>query len=239
MFQLSFDSSLGTDSPTHAGGNAPGTGPAGPDLLSHLNPYQSNNQSFNTDSPNLTSSYNDSPVFPPAAPTPPSFVQPQYLPGPMHPIGTGRDASTNDGRTANLLSLLKNTGPSSQLGAQPTAQDPAISIPRLPIPPSVIHAPAPVAADPSGLLAALMRGEPAVRVEGRERSRAGIRYRCRCCCCPRCCPLPLLLPRHGTRGPRRMITKQYLLNLLNRPKPSQEKAIREPPLAIEHFEQPW
>ena len=215
----------GTDSPTPAGRNVSGTGPAGPDLLSHFNSYQNTNPSYNPDSPNVASSYDDSPAFLPAAPTPPSFVQPQYLPGPMHPIGTGRDAPVNDGRTANLLSLLKNTGPSSQLGSQQASQEHPISIPHIPIPPSVIHAPAPVAADPSGLLAALMRGS--LQTDSKPENEAEQ-------------PEPAAPTSVWNVGPPSNDTKQYLLNLLNRPKPSQENSPREQaqpnPHSAEHHE---
>ena len=216
----------GTDSPTPGGRNVSGTGPAGPDLLSHFNSYQNTNPPYHPDSPNVASSYEDSPAFLPSAPTPPSFVQPQYLPGPMHPIGTGRDAPVNDGRTANLLSLLKNTGPSSQLGSQQASQEHPLGIPHMPIPPSVIHAPAPVAADPSGLLAALMRGS----LQTESKAENEVEHP----------PEPAAPASAWNVGPPSSDTKQYLLNLLNRPKPSQENSTRESnqpnPHSVEHHE---
>ncbi|KAH8884896.1 hypothetical protein GQ53DRAFT_660637 [Thozetella sp. PMI_491] len=198
-----------TESPS-PGDGGPG---ARPDMLSQFNSYHSNggNQSYHTDSPNIGSAY-DSPAFPPAAPTPPSFGQPQYLPSPLNPIGTSRDAPANDGRTASLLSLLKKTGPSGQYGTQ---QDPPISIPHNPIP-HVIHAPAPAAPDPSGLLAVLMKGS--LHTEARQE--------------PESAPAPAPAPAPpsstwNTTSPS-SDTKQYLLNLLNRPKPSQAESLPEP-----------
>ncbi len=114
--------------------------------MSHLNSYHPNNQGYygmsSTDSPNLAGSYQsmtDSPAFPPAAPTPPSqsLGHSQFLPGPMNPIGTGRDAG--DDRTANLLSLLKNSGQGGPKSSQQASREASMALPQVPMPPSIIH----------------------------------------------------------------------------------------------------
>lgn len=121
----------------------------------------------------------------PAAPTPPSG---------------GNNASD---RTANLLNLLKFSGSSS--GATSQQQPP--KQPSLPqnSAPARLHQPAPAGADPSGLLAALIRGNP----ENDEASQGQ--------------PPPAAGQPSNPfgNGSPPADTRSYLLNLLNRPKPSQ------------------
>ncbi|OAR00029.1 hypothetical protein LLEC1_00471 [Akanthomyces lecanii] len=120
----------------------------------------------------------------PAAPTPPSG---------------GNNASD---RTANLLNLLKFSGSSS--GATSQQQPP--KQPSLPQNASArLHQPAPAGADPSGLLAALIRGNS----ENDEASQGQ--------------PPPVAAQPSNPfgNGSPPADTRSYLLNLLNRPKPSQ------------------
>jgi len=144
----------------------------------------------------------DSPAFMPEAPTPPvGFSHSQFPPGMMNPIGTGRAPAGSDERTAHLLNLLKFNGQQQggqQPTAHPTSREPPMNYPPAPIAPPVIHAPAPAAADPTGLLAALMNGtlqpEP---------------------------PKPEPAPSSSwNQAPPPSDTQQFLLSLL-KPKPSQ------------------
>lgn len=83
--------------------------------------------------------------------------------------------------------------------------------------PSTIHAPAPSSADPTGLLAALMRGkfqDDETRSEHSPKPQAQE-------------PVPATDNSWNTAPPPEN-TQQYLLNLLNRPKPSQSDARPEP-----------
>lgn len=183
------------------------------------------------DSPRVNNAYDspalDSPAFPPAAPTPPA----QGFGNSSLPFGIIKINNANaalrpagDDQTTHLLNLLKfsNQGNSQgtshgqhqnqnnhhQLQGLPAPREP-------PVHPSqsqsqaiqtVIHAPAPAAADPTGLLAALMKGTLHHEMAKPE--------------------LPIEVPApaptwNATEPPSD--TQQYLLNLLNRPKPAQSE----------------
>ncbi|KAK2606317.1 hypothetical protein QQS21_003248 [Conoideocrella luteorostrata] len=163
--------------------------------------------------------------LPPAAPTP--------------PVNNSGMASNAD-RTANLLNLLKFSGGSGSSSSQqqhqhqqqpdhqqspPQAQQhlhhhhqqqqqqqqprqSSFSQTQYSSPPTRIHQPAPTAADPTGLLAALMRGGTH---DSEEPRRAGP---------PPQQPQPANANPFGKGSPS-ADTTSYLLNLLNRPKPSQ------------------
>ncbi|KAK4139608.1 uncharacterized protein C8A04DRAFT_32881 [Dichotomopilus funicola] len=220
--------------------SSPSPGPgadSGPEYPSQFN-YHHGHQSYygpqsNSDSPNLPNhgqGATDSPAFLPEAPTPPvGFGHSQFPPGMMNQIGAAARSGAGDGRTAHLLNLLKFSGQNGSASQQQQQQqqqqqhqqhsqhsqhhsqqhqqhhssprEQSINFPPAPIAPPVIHAPAPAAADPTGLLAALMKGnlqpEP-VKPE----------------------PSP---PSWNQASPPSG-TQQYLLNLLNRPKPSQHEA---------------
>lgn len=162
----------------------------------------------NADSPRLDNTYDsamDSPAFPPAAPTPPvqGFVHSSFPPSMMSAIGGGfARGGPGDDRTAHLLNLLKFSGQSNNLSATtlPPPRDPPAILPQPQHSQAVIHAPAPASADPTGLLAALMKGslqqEPAK-------------------------PEPPAPVSTWNSAEPPSDTQQYLLNLLNRPKPSQ------------------
>ncbi len=155
----------------------------------------------------------------PSAPTPPvggSFPNAQFPPSVLGSIGTGRP--TNDRATSShLLNLLKfsshtNPAPSSNLAQPPimppsSAQlqdsEPEVQYTSMALPASVIHAPAPSQSDPSGLLAALMQGTLKEDVPKPEPSAAQ--------------------PAQWSSTSQSSETQQYLLNLLNRPKPSQNE----------------
>lgn len=195
--------------------SSPSPGPgAGQDQQqnSHFGGYnhsQGGQQSFyshhsNTDSPNPGGYFQDgmdSPGFPPVAPTPPvHFGHSQYPPGMMNPIGTGRGAApVGDERTAQLLNLLKFNGPSNSNNSQPTSRDHPMSFSHAPAP-TIIHAPAPTSADPTGLLAALMKGNLQSEQPKPE------------------APAP---STWNQAAPPSDTTQRYLLDLLHRPKPSQ------------------
>ncbi|KAM3473979.1 hypothetical protein MY5147_004507 [Beauveria neobassiana] len=127
----------------------------------------------------------------PAAPTPPSG---------------GNNASD---RTASLLNLLKFSGGVSGTNSQKPLEkeQPHQKQPSLPQNPAAarLHQPAPAGADPSGLLAALIRGNS----ENEEAT-------------PSQPPPAAAQPSNpfGNGSPP-ADTRSYLLNLLNRPKPSQ------------------
>ena len=186
--------------------SSPSPGPdGGPDSHGQF-AHGQGGQSFyghhsNPDSPSVSGTFQgmDSPAgFLPEAPTPPvGFSHSQYPPGLMNPIGTGR-APVADERTAHLLNLLKYNGQSGPSSSQPAPREPPLSYPPAPIAPPVIHAPAPAAADPTGLLAALMKGTMQPEPSKPE-------------------------PQQSTwnQSATKPDTQQYLLNLLNRPKPSQ------------------
>ncbi|KAG5937108.1 hypothetical protein E4U53_000075 [Claviceps sorghi] len=151
--------------------------------------------------------------LPPAAPTP--------------PVNNGGMASNAD-RTANLLNLLKFSGaPSSSSSSsqqkQQQAQQPdhqqlqqhqhssrhsSYSQNQFSSPPTRIHQPAPAGADPTGLLAALMRGTAHDAEDPRHTPTASL-------------PNQSAGPSPFGKGSPSASTTSYLLNLLNRPKPSQ------------------
>ncbi|RDA92008.1 hypothetical protein CP533_6037 [Ophiocordyceps camponoti-saundersi (nom. inval.)] len=131
-------------------------------------------------------------------------------PAPTPPVNSGAMPSKAD-RTANLLNLLKfsSSGGSSSQQPQPPPEQAQQDHDRASFglsgqyPPAArIHQPAPSGADPTGLLAALMRGanEPD---ESRQQ------------------PPPQQPNKPFTSGSPSSDTRSYLLNLLNRPKPSQ------------------
>ncbi|RCI16132.1 hypothetical protein L249_3086 [Ophiocordyceps polyrhachis-furcata BCC 54312] len=129
-------------------------------------------------------------------------------PAPTPPVNSGAMPNKAD-RTANLLNLLKFSSSSSQQ-SQPPPEQAQQDHDRSSFGRSSqyaaaarIHQPAPSGADPTGLLAALMRGanEPD---ESRQQ------------------PPPQPPPNKAfTSGSPSSDTRSYLLNLLNRPKPSQ------------------
>ncbi|KAK4223317.1 hypothetical protein QBC38DRAFT_487960 [Podospora fimiseda] len=196
--------------------------------------YAHHSNHSNTDSPILADPNSlgpiDSPAFLPEAPTPPvGFSNAQFPPGLMNSFGAARGSGGGPGgddRTAHLLNLLKFSGGggSNQSGSggnsqnqnthqqqqqQPSsAREAAINYapqaPAVPIAAPVIHAPAPAAADPTGLLAALMKG----RLEAEPTKPE---------------PAQHTSPWNQNTPPSSG-TQQYLLNLLNRPKPSQHDA---------------
>lgn len=198
------------------------------DLLSR---FAANNQASQSHGPYYTSS-GESPAMggsdgfpPPAAPTPPmsnfphSHVPPAIAAMSLGPIGTlpSSAGSSQPEQTTNLLNLLKFNGPSSShssahshRNSNPTAApgppsfDGSISLPHSNIPPT-LHAPVPMPADPQGFLASLMKGGGDAQ---HEHSRSDAQP-----------PAPA---SHWNPAPGPADdTQQYLLNLLNRKKPSQ------------------
>lgn len=169
---------------------------------------------------NINNSY-----LPPAAPTPPS--------GNMSLSGAVGGGSED--RTVNLLNLLKI---SSGQGAQQTSSQPVLpqtqssdqlsreSLIRHASHEGVqtIHAPAPSSADPTGLLAALMKGkfqneapEPEVRQQQSQQQPAQQAQQAQ----QPAQQQPSVPANTWNAGAPSDGTQQYLLNLLNRPKPSQ------------------
>ncbi|KAG8163182.1 hypothetical protein KVR01_007660 [Diaporthe batatas] len=204
--------------------------PSGYDLRSQFNPYTSNTQQaphyHQHQQQHVNESYpsQDSTDYnPPAAPTPPSAMyQSQHPPGfATRPIDGGDD------RTSSLLSLLKlNSGAGGQQGMSPQQQQqppqPSDQLHRDSLirhasnqQPSTIHAPAPSSADPTGLLAALMRGKFQDDETKSEHS-------------PKPQPQEPVADSSWNNAPPPENTQQYLLNLLNRPKPSQGDTRPEP-----------
>jgi hypothetical protein len=192
---------------------SPGPGPtSGSDFHGQFN-YNHGGQQFyghrsNPDSPNIPShaqNVGDSPAFLPEAPTPPvGFSQSQFPPGFMNQTSGlragGGGGGTGDDRTAHLLNLLKFSGQNnpSTSHQSPTREPPMSFAAPAPIAAPVIHAPAPAAADPTGLLAALMKGNVQ--------------------------PEPAKPESTWNQASPPSDTQKYLLNLLNRPKPSQHGA---------------
>lgn len=165
---------------------------------------------------------------PPAAPTPPAGAM--FPPGMMAPPAEGHG---NEDRTANLLSLLKI---SSGQGAQQTSSQPTLPqshssdqlrreslVRHASAEGSQIHAPAPSSADPTGLLAALMKGkfenDPPRQEQQQQQSQQQVQQQ-----------VQQQSPTNNwnTTAPSEN-TQQYLLNLLNRPKPSQNDVPAEAP----------
>ncbi|KAL1858175.1 hypothetical protein Daus18300_010057 [Diaporthe australafricana] len=202
------------------------------DLRSQFNPYNSNQQApqyhhlqqQHTDESQFSQDTTD--YNPPAAPTPPAGA----MYSSQHPPGfAARPIDGGDDRTSSLLSLLKlNSGAGGQQGLsqqqhqqqpqQPSQPQPSEQLHRESLlrhasnqQPSTIHAPAPSSADPTGLLAALMRGkfqDDETRSEHSPKPQA---------------QEPATDTTWNTAPPPEN-TQQYLLNLLNRPKPSQSDA---------------
>lgn len=124
---------------------------------------------------------------------------------------TARDSS-GAGRSANLLNLLRY---STQNGQSSNSQsyDSQSNVREGPSScPQVIHAPAPTAADPSGLLAALMRGHPADSDKQEQEPERGPEQE------QEPAPAPGLRPTWNQGQPSDR-TQDYLLSLLHRPKP--------------------
>ncbi|KAH6613248.1 hypothetical protein F5144DRAFT_587091 [Chaetomium tenue] len=192
--------------------SSPSPGPSAGSAPEYSGPfnYHHGSQPFyghhsNSDSPNLPNhaqSAMDSPAFLPEAPTPPvGFGHSQFPPGMMNQMGAARGGGAvgGDGRTTHLLNLLKFSGQSGSTNPhQPSSREPSMNFAPLPATTNVIHAPAPAAADPTGLLAALMKGN--LQPDSGK-------------------PEPSPPSWNQTEPPSG--TQQYLLNLLNRPKPSQ------------------
>ncbi|KAI5854070.1 hypothetical protein GGS23DRAFT_501658 [Durotheca rogersii] len=186
--------------------------PAAHELLSRFNSY--NQGAGNSKDYYGSESLTGLDDFPPPAPTPPTnFSHPhQGPPLPLGPIGTmpPNPASKVD-QSTNLLNLLKfsSSGQSTQAPSHtsPPAQSRASSF-DVSTPshshtsnPPPIHAPVPMPADPQGLLATLMKGNAQ-----NESSRA---------------EPPVSNQPVWNAGPPPIDTQAYLLNLLHRPKPSQ------------------
>ncbi|KAI1813805.1 hypothetical protein GGS20DRAFT_551573 [Poronia punctata] len=156
---------------------------------------------------------------PPAAPTPPSFSSHSHHPpgvigNALLPAGTMPPNPMNNAeQSTNLLNLLKFSGaqdPNSQANSQasPTgsAHGPFGSLPSHQSHgsnPPPLHAPVPMPADPQGLLATLMKGN----MQNEAAS-------------PRSEHHPPDVRESWNVGPSAN-TQEYLLNLLQRPKPAQ------------------
>ncbi|POS76281.1 hypothetical protein DHEL01_v205319 [Diaporthe helianthi] len=145
--------------------------------------------------------------------------------GPIE-VGCEEPIDGGDDRASSLLSLLKlNSGTGGQQGLsqqQQQSTQPPDQLHRDSLirhasnqQPSTIHAPAPSSADPTGLLAALMRGKFQDDETKSEHS-------------PKPQPQEPVADNSWNNVPPPETTQQYLLNLLNRPKPSQGDARPEP-----------
>lgn len=161
--------------------------------------------------------------LPPAAPTPPSGAM--YPPG---MAGISKDHNNNN----TLLSLLKvNTSePVSQPSSQPTvpSQQTSDLLRRESMirhasdqGPRIIHAPAPNSADPTGMLAALMIGRYQEDLHKPETQQPQDQQQVQ--------PQQDAPASTWNSGAPPDATQQYLLNLLNKPKPSQHDAPVEAP----------
>ncbi|KAK0625856.1 hypothetical protein B0T14DRAFT_492289 [Immersiella caudata] len=206
----SFNSLLaqlrGQSSPSPGPGSGPGVNSGGHGQFGYGQAGQSYyGHRSGSESPGNFQTGIDSPAFMPEAPTPPvGFGGSQFPPGMMNPIGTGRGA-VSDERTNHLLNLLKNNGQQggqSNVQQQQSYREAPMNFAPAPIAPPVIHAPAPAAADPTGLLAALMKGTMQPEPTKPE-------------------PAPTSTWNQSAASSD---TQQYLLSLLNRPKPSQNDA---------------
>lgn len=119
----------------------------------------------------------------------------------MNALGGAARGAPADDRTAHLLNLLKFSGQSNNLPASvPAPREPPTNQTQPQLAQALIHAPAPASADPTGLLAALMKGTAQHEPPKPES------------------PAPI---SNWNAGEPPSDTQQYLLNLLNRPKPSQ------------------
>ncbi len=190
------------------------------DILSRFSTYNQGNDArpfydlSAADSPVLGNSENFSL---PAAPSPPNnFTHSHHPPGMMNlgPIGTmpsSNGINKPEQQSANLLNLLKfsGNGQKSQYDSEPSPPvtgptqtasfDGPISLPHASMHPP-LHAPVPMPADPQGLLATLMKG-----TMGSDGS----------------APEPPHKHSSWTSTAPSADTQAYLLNLLHRPKPSQ------------------
>lgn len=157
------------------------------------------------DSPRLDNNYGsaaDSPGFLPAAPTPPVQGLSSFPPSLMNALGGAARGAPGDDRTAHLLNLLKFSGQSNDLPTSvPAPREPPTNLIQPQLAQTLIHAPAPASADPTGLLAALMKGTSQHEQPTK--------------------PEPPAPVSTWNAGEPPSDTQQYLLNLLNRPKPSQ------------------
>lgn len=148
----------------------------------------------------------------------------------------------NEGSTASLLNLLKiNSSQGAQQSvsqshvshSQPSDQLRRESLVRhASAEGSQIHAPAPSAADPTGLLAALMKGKfendpPKQEPQSQEQQQIPQQQQVQQ---QQQQPAPA---NSWNAAPPSENTQQYLLNLLNRPKPSQNDVPVEPPAPLE------
>ncbi|ORY64185.1 uncharacterized protein BCR38DRAFT_409575 [Pseudomassariella vexata] len=240
----SYNQSSGNDPNSHlngllarlqAGRNGGNTSDDGTrDLLSRFSSFNSGAQSQQSYYGGHQSEGQDSPLvtgsdgFPPPAPTPPmshfshSHHPPGMPPGMMGgmnlgPIGTMPPSAMNKSdQSASLLNLLKYNGNGNGNGnsgnnsthshtnsqSSPTTQqhapslDDTMILPHANIP--TLHAPVPMPADPQGFLASLMKGDP-----NHENSRTEVQ-----------------VPKWNATAPPEE-TQAYLLNLLQRKKPSQ------------------
>jgi len=193
------------------------------DLLSRFHSYNQTNNPLDyygqsaPESP-VTGLDEDYPL--PAAPTPPTaFGHSHHPPGlignSLPPIGTmPSNPTSNADQSASLLNLLKFSGAQGQNSqansqASPTGSANALSFGSLPSHqshannPPPLHAPVPMPADPQGLLATLMKGNmqneaSSPRVEHQQPD----------------------THESWNMGPPAN-TQEYLLNLLQRPKPAQ------------------
>lgn len=189
---------------------------AGPDMRNpQQHGYSDNQLAASWNQSQQHANYDPAAYPPPAAPTPPS--------GAMYPPGMGAINKDN-----TLLNLLKvNSGePVSQPSSQPTvpSQQTSDLLRRESMirhasdqGSRIIHAPAPNSADPTGMLAALMLGryqEDAPKPEIPQDQQ----------------PTQQEPPANNwNTGAPPDATQQYLLNLLNKPKPSQHDAPVEAP----------
>ncbi|TPX11672.1 uncharacterized protein E0L32_007651 [Thyridium curvatum] len=188
-------------------------------LLSQFNSYTQppQNPQFGQqagfDSSRMGDSFNDAMASHlPAAPTPPvggAFPNAQFPPNMPGSMASGRPDSDRT-NSSHLLNLLKFSGSNAQSAAGPPSSGHHEPVHResnlrhSSLPPNLIHAPAPAPSDPSGLLAALMQGS--LKEEA-----------------PKPEPPAAQQPSWASTS-NSSETQQYLLNLLNRPKPSQNDA---------------
>ncbi|CAK7269903.1 hypothetical protein SEPCBS119000_003812 [Sporothrix epigloea] len=167
----------------------------------------------------------------PSAPTPPvggHFPNVMFPPSLLGSIGSSRLGNSADRATSSqLLNLLKFSGhgnsslsnslPQTTAAPQNDVEDPdTVSqqqqhTPTEILSSGVIHAPAPAPSDPTGLLAALMQGT--LRDESAKPEPTVGRGP----------PQTQQLPSPWNSTSQSSETQQYLLNLLNRPKPSQNE----------------
>ncbi|ERT03135.1 hypothetical protein HMPREF1624_01440 [Sporothrix schenckii ATCC 58251] len=169
----------------------------------------------------------------PSAPTPPvggSFPNAQFPPSLLGSIGSGRPNNNDRATSSHLLNLLKFSGHSnpplssglSQTASIPqhhdseseAAQQKQQHTPTVALSSGTIHAPAPAPSDPTGLLAALMQGTLKDESSKPEHAAAADNA-------PQQTQQTQQQSTPWTSTSQSSETQQYLLNLLNRPKPSQ------------------